>query len=159
MLKNHISFDKCARWIALAFRFLWFMAFLLIPAPRVVRPQELRQPMKPMNSVPASRQTIYAPLAALDDPSAAEIVVLNNGVSLTPVEATLYGADGRILNTSRLNLPPGEPRYIPISNLVPGLNQPQAHLGGINLSYVGQSMQVVAQITIQGNAKRGSFEV
>ncbi|MFL6375521.1 MAG: hypothetical protein ACJ73D_12705, partial [Pyrinomonadaceae bacterium] len=72
---------------------------------------------------------------------------------------TFYKADGTAIVGEPITLQPAEMRFVTIASLIPEGHRSESNWGGISFSFFGTPTEVWAQITIPGQANRGSSDV
>ncbi len=97
--------------------------------------------------IPPSAQTIYAPIAGLDEFASWQLAVVNRSPGPTPATITLYSREGAVLATSQVTLAANETRDLDIRTLLPeGDTSPK--VGGLSISFTGAPHGVGAQVTL-----------
>jgi hypothetical protein len=114
---------------------------------------------RPVSLAPVTPQSIYEPLAALDDPAAAELVINNVAPRAVQVRYTIYSLAGESVVTGDLSLAPVEVRYLRVAELLQNIDDKgHRELGGISLSYDGWVKGVLGQILYLGGKARNSVD-
>jgi hypothetical protein len=98
--------------------------------------------------VPPREQTIYAPLGNWSESVEAELVLNNNSPDPMVVTPTFYTIQGTPIPGQLLTLAPAEVRYVALTELLPEGNR-RYTVGGLALRYIGQVLEVGAQITLR----------
>jgi hypothetical protein len=112
---------------------------------------------KPIQLTPRSAQTIYAPIAGLEEFANWQLAVVNRTPGSMPAVITVYSLDGTALAPVSITLNGSETRNLDIKALAPDQASKQ-NLGGVSISFTGATMGVGAQITISGHNGFGNVD-
>jgi hypothetical protein len=115
-----------------------------------LRPSDL--PLKP-----PMMQRIYAPLVR--GPWTDGQLVLNNNSPTTMFIMSTFYSDGDATDGMSLTLQPAEVRWIALSELSVPTDQDVKANDGLELKYVGQMMELGAQLALIGSRRAGSVDV
>jgi len=109
--------------------------------------------------IPPSLQTLYAPIAAVDEFTAWQLTIVNRTQQTMPASITLYSREGNPFPVNSINLSAEETRRIDISTLLP--NGTIGHsVGGLAVSFLSNLPTAIgAQITISGYHGFGSIDL
>ncbi len=97
-----------------------------------------------------TQQIIYAPLIDLPEASSSEINLNCRSSHPMDVTPTFYKADGTPIVGEVIHLQPADILFLDTKSLIPAEHRNQRDWGGMSLSYMGQSMEAWAQITLHG---------
>jgi hypothetical protein len=108
---------------------------------------------------PIAPQSLYSPLAVLDDPANARLVLNNTSLQNLEVRYTIYSREGEILALDKLMVPASEIRFVLMSELLQSTGEGHRRdLGGIQLDYLGRPIGLLAQITFLRGTERSSID-
>jgi hypothetical protein len=99
---------------------------------------------------PPSPRRIYAPAIELNEAERCEIVLNSRSANPIDITPTFYTADGDAIVGNPIKLQPAEIRFVPVERLMPESIRGTHRWGGIALSYIGNVLEVWAQITFHG---------
>jgi len=75
------------------------------------------------------------------------------------VNSTFYAVEGNSVPGRSVTLRPAEVQHIHLADLIPPSHSGRKKMGGVQLTYFGQVMEVAAQITLFGRGKAGSVDI
>ena len=99
---------------------------------------------------PPSPRRIYAPAIDLNEAQTCEIVLNSRSANPIDITPTFYTASGQGIVGNPVHLEPAEIRFVPVERLMPESIRGTHRWGGIALSYIGNVLEVWAQITFHG---------
>jgi hypothetical protein len=108
---------------------------------------------------PPQQQVIYAPTIGFDEVRRSEIVLNSRSSRIMEITPTFYTAEGRAITGNVFKLNPSEMRFVNIDTLLPRELRKLKNWGGISFSYYGGTLEMWAQITLQGIGGIGSSDV
>jgi hypothetical protein len=114
--------------------------------------QPTKSQRRPVKLAPIAPRTIYEPLATLDDPAQAELIVNNVAPREMEIRYTIYSRAGETIAADKFLLGPTEIRDMRVAELLTATRLEQQHeIGGIALSYTGRTKGVLAQVLYLGS--------
>jgi hypothetical protein len=111
----------------------------------------------PFQPILPSAQTIYAPIAGLEEFASWQLAVVNRSPGVMPATITIYSRDGSVLASSKVALTANETRDLDIRALLPQ-GDAERRLGGVAISFSGQSLGVGAQVTLSAYRGFGNLD-
>jgi len=109
--------------------------------------------------IPPSVQTLYAPIAGIDEFTSWQLTVVNRTQQPMPASIILYSSEGNPFPVNSINLSAEETRRIDITTLLPKGAQDR-NIGGLAISFLFNLPTAIgAQITISGYHGFGSIDL
>lgn len=103
-----------------------------------------------------TQQVIYTPLIELREALYAEINLNCRSSHPIDVVPTFYTDDGTSIVGETIQLKSAEMRFVKVTDLIPAEHRNRHRWGGMSLSYLGNSMEVWAQMTFHNANRNGS---
>jgi hypothetical protein len=127
--------------------------------PLYIQQQQPEVAMQCPTCKPPTEQIIYAPLFDVPEASSSEIVLNCRSIHVVDLTPTFYTLDGTSIVGDVIHLQPAEMRFVETKSLIPVSQRDQHRWGGISFSFMGNTLEAWAQITLHGIRGGGSANI